>query len=142
MYKQEGKPDIVLISGHVDFRCGIERLMEIVKENELDPFSNSLFVFCSKDKKRLKMLYFSGAGFYLILYKLSEGKFRWFKSIENKMISYKQMEWLLDGLEIEQKHYNYEVKKRDFQSLKILKNIDKKALINFYFTCKNGIILV
>lgn len=114
MYKQEGKPDIVLISGYVDFRCGIERLMEIVKENELDPFSNSLFVFCSKDKKRLKMLYFSGAGFYLILYKLSEGKFRWFKSIENKMISYKQMEWLLDGLEIEQKYYNREVKKRDF----------------------------
>lgn len=110
MYKREGKPEIVLVCGAIDFRCGIDRLTVRLKELGLDPFSDSLFVFCSKSKNRLKMLYWGGAGFYLILYRLEKGKFRWLQKTDIQSITYKQMEWLLDGLEMTQKNYIEECK--------------------------------
>ena len=106
MLNFNNKPTIVMITKYVDFRCGIDSLIYKVKEYNLDPFSNSLFVFINKNKRKIKMLYFSGTGFYLVLYRLEEGKFRWLKNNDYNTISYKQMEWLLDGLDIIQKHYN------------------------------------
>lgn len=58
------------------------------------------------------MLYWGGVGFYLITYRLEEGRFQWYKGKEIKSINYKEMEWLLDGIKIEQKRYHKEVKKR------------------------------
>lgn len=105
MYKREGKPEIILICGPTDFRSGINCLITRLKELEQDPFSNSMYVFCSKTKDKIKILYWGGAGFYLILYRLEKGKFRWLKNANIQAITYKQMEWLLDGLDITQKHY-------------------------------------
>lgn len=114
MYRREGKPQIVLISGFPDFRCGIDRLLVSLKEKGLDPFSDSLFVFCSRDRRKLKMLYWGGAGFYLILYRLSRGKFVWFSKADPMDITYRQMEWLLDGLGPEPNGYIKEVKEMVF----------------------------
>lgn len=105
MYRREEKPEIALVCGPTDFRCGINRLIARLKELGQDPFSNTMYVFCSKTKDKLKIPYWGGAGFYLILYRLEQGKFRWLQKADIQAITYKQMEWLLDGLEITQKHY-------------------------------------
>jgi len=49
-------PDrVYLASGSTDMRKSIDTLAVLVKEGLLlDPFSSSLFVFCSKDRTRLK----------------------------------------------------------------------------------------
>lgn len=112
MYRREGKPDIVLVCGRTDFRCGIDRLITRLKELGQDPFADAMYVFCSKSKDRLKMLYWGGAGFYLILYRLEKGKFRWLRDTDIRTITYRQMEWLLDGLDLEQKHYIDECEKK------------------------------
>lgn len=106
MYKREQKPDIILIGKHIDFRCGINSLSQkLILEFNLNPLDNKLFVFINKSKDQLKMLYWGGAGFWLLQYRPEEGKFKWFKNQELKSITYKQMEWLLDGLNPEQKTY-------------------------------------
>lgn len=106
MHNFDVKPDIVLIGGNTDFRCGINSLSQkLILEFGLNPLDKELFVFTNKCKSSLKMLYWDGKGFWLIQYKPDSGKFKWFKEQTFKSITYKQMEWLLDGLSIEQKNY-------------------------------------
>ena len=106
MYKREGKPDICLMTGYTDFRCGINSLVARVSSAGKNPFSNAIYVFCNKRRDSMKIVYWGGSGFWLLQYRLEKGKFRWLKEKGLKDITYKQMEWLLDGLDIEQKHYN------------------------------------
>lgn len=106
MYKRDGKPDICLMTGFTDFRCGMNTLVARVSAAGKNPFSNAIYVFCNKRKDSLKIVYWGGSGFWLLQYRLEKGKFRWLKEKGLKDITYKQMEWLLDGFDVEQKHYN------------------------------------
>lgn len=50
-----GVAKIYLVSGYTDMRRSIDGLMAIVRDAyELDPYSNSLFLFCGKRCDRLK----------------------------------------------------------------------------------------
>ncbi len=112
MYKRDERPDIILITGFTDFRCGINSLtMKLIEEFDLDPFGNCLYVFMSKSKDKMKILYWGGSGFWLLTYRLEEGKFKWLKNKDTKKITHEQMEWLLNGLEIEPKGYIKEYKR-------------------------------
>jgi transposase len=54
-----GVAKIFLVAGYTDMRRSIDGLMAIVRDTyELDPFSNSLFLFCGKRCDRLKELHF------------------------------------------------------------------------------------
>lgn len=115
MYKRETKPTIIVISKPIDFRCGAVTLVRVLKEEyKLDPFQDSLYVFTNKTKRSLKLLYWGGAGFWLISYKPLEGKFKWFKTVDVETITYEQMEWLLNGLEVKPKNLIKEIKSRVF----------------------------
>ena len=47
---------IYLACGYTDLRRGIDGLAQIVQQQfELDPFSNSLFLFCGKRRDRIKV---------------------------------------------------------------------------------------
>lgn len=109
MYKREGKPEIVLITGYTDFRCGINALTALLTSKGL---ADAVYVFCRKGRSSVKLLYWGGSGFWLIQYRLEKGKVAWLKENGAADITYRQMEWLLDGLDIEQKHYVGEVKER------------------------------
>lgn len=112
MYRRETKPDIVLVTGCTDFRCGINSLCSLLSSMGLDPFADAMYVFCRKGKDSLKILYWGGAGFWLSQYRLERGKFRWLMKNGTEKITYRQMEWLLDGLEVNPKGYIGEVKER------------------------------
>lgn len=50
-----GVAKIYLVSGYTDMRRSIDGLMAIGRDAyELDPYSNSLFLFCGKQCDRLK----------------------------------------------------------------------------------------
>ena len=54
---------IYLACGYTDLRRGIDGLAQIVQQQfELDPFSNSLFLFCGKRRDRIKALLWEGDG--------------------------------------------------------------------------------
>jgi len=72
----------------------------VLKQN---PMSQHLFVFCSKDQTRIKVLYWDRNGFWLFYKRLEKGRFRWPVGGAALSISRRQLGWLLEGLTIEQK---------------------------------------
>lgn len=86
----------------VDFRKSINGLSEIVQsEMRLDPFAQYLFVFASRDRRKVKMLYWDRTGFALWLKRLEKAKFPWPKKLDGDVIelSARELHWLLDGYE-------------------------------------------
>lgn len=91
---------IMIKPGKTDFRKQINGLAVIV-ENELkmDVFSNYMFIFCSTNRKRLKILYWDRNGFCLWLKRLEKDSFPWPKNeIEAREITYEELKMLLDGI--------------------------------------------
>ena len=90
---------IYLACGYTDLRRGIDGLAQIVQQQfELDPFSNSLFLFCGKRRDRIKALLWEGDGFVL-LYKRMEngGGFQWPRSCaEMRSLSWQEFRWLTE----------------------------------------------
>ncbi|MBI4855373.1 MAG: IS66 family insertion sequence element accessory protein TnpB [Acetobacterium woodii] len=86
-------------------RRQIDGLAAIVQMNfQLDPFQNSLFLFCGKKRDRMKALFWEGDGFLLLYKRLETGMFQWPKSSEEvREITPQQYRWLLEGLSIDQK---------------------------------------
>lgn len=103
-----------LALGATDFRKQISSLVSLVQlQFGKDPFvETSVFIFCNKKRDSIKVLRYDKNGFVLAHKKLLEKmKFQWPKDSEMiKEITYKQVEWLLEGLEIEQKKAHHEVK--------------------------------
>lgn len=93
---------IYLVTGYTDMRRSIDGLAAIIEKNyKLDPFSNSLFLFCGRSSFKLKALYWEGDGFVLLYKRLENGKFKWPRTEQEALhISNQQFRWLLEGLEI------------------------------------------
>ena len=102
-----GADRIFLACGPTDFRKQISGLAAMVSlQFRLDPVQeNYVFIFCNKRKDSIKVLRYDRNGFVLATKKLLDGlKFQWPRTAsEVREISFQQVEWLLQGLEIEQK---------------------------------------
>jgi transposase len=107
---------IYIAHGCSDFRKQIDGLVAMVNlQFKLDPFSDRCaFIFCNKRKNSIKVLRYDKNGFVLASKKLLDGmKFQWPKDAsEVKEITFQQMEWLLQGLSMEQKKALHPVEMR------------------------------
>ena len=105
---------VYLACGATDFRKQIRGLCALVNMKfSLDPYQDSCaFIFCNKRKNAIKVLRYDSNGFVLATKKLLDGmKFQWpGKSEDVKELSQQQIQWLLQGLEIEQKKAHHQVK--------------------------------
>ena len=105
---------IYLACGVTDFRKQISGLVAMVHmQFRLDPYKGSCaFIFCNKKRNGIKILRYDSNGFILASKKLLEDmKFQWPRTPEEvKEISFQQVEWLLQGLEIEQNKALHEVR--------------------------------
>lgn len=95
---------IYIACGYTDLRRGIDGLAAIVQEQfQLNPFTNSLFLFCGRRRDRIKALYWEGNGFVLLYKRLESGSFQWPRNGEEaKTLTPQQYRWLMEGLSIEQ----------------------------------------
>jgi transposase len=87
----------------VDFRKSINGLVVIVEqEMQLSPFSPALFVFCNKNRDRIKGLYWDETGFCLWYKRLEKEKFKWPRQYRASMmtLSESQWKWLLSGYDV------------------------------------------
>lgn len=95
---------IYIACGYTDMRKSIDGLSALVQvQFKLDPFSNSLFLFCGRRCDRVKVLYWEGDGFVLLYKRLERGSFQWpRKESEAREITWQQIKWLCEGLTIDQ----------------------------------------
>lgn len=107
--------NVYLVSGYTDLRKSIDGYAAIVAgEYLLDPFCDSLFLFCNRQRNKVKMIYWDGSGFWLLYKRLEKKHFKWPKNSDEGAlaITHQQLTWLLDGLHIYQK-----------SAFKLIKNI-------------------
>ncbi|WP_406677844.1 IS66 family insertion sequence element accessory protein TnpB [Moorella sp. ACPs] len=115
MLNEAGIDRVYLACGATDLRKSIDGLAVLVKEGfELDPFSPCLFVFCNRQRDKLKILHWEHNGFWLYYRRLEKGKFPWPQDITSSTITVtrRELRWLLDGLPIKQSQAHPEVKAR------------------------------
>jgi transposase len=92
--------------GATDLRKQINGLAAMAQgEMSQDLFSGSLFVFCNKTRKILKVLYWDRTGFALWQKKLERHRFPWPKTEEAaKEIVVDQFRMVLDGIDFWNAH--------------------------------------
>jgi len=105
---------VYLACGPTDLRKSIDGLAAIIQMRfKLDPFSNCLFIFCNKNRDKVKILNWEYTGFWLYYKRLERGQFKWpSNETQVKSINERELRWLLDGLSIEQPKAHKEVKER------------------------------
>lgn len=97
--------NIYIACGYTDMRKSIDGLAAIVQQQfHLDPYSNTLFMFCGHSRNKMKALLWEGDGFVLLYKRLENGSFKWpMDEKDAKPITWQQFRWLMEGLRIEQK---------------------------------------
>ncbi|MBQ6148780.1 MAG: IS66 family insertion sequence element accessory protein TnpB [Oscillospiraceae bacterium] len=97
---------IYVACGYTDMRKSIDGLVTLVHEHfNMDPYEPALFLFCGRKADRIKALMWENDGFVLLYKRLESGKFQW-PRIEDELqpITWQQFRWLMEGLQVEQKH--------------------------------------
>ena len=76
-----GADKVYIACGYTDLRKGIDGLARTVRQQfALEPFTNTLFLFCGRRRDRIKGLYWEGDGFILLCKRLEQGAYQWPRS--------------------------------------------------------------
>ncbi len=89
----------------VDFRKAINGLVLIIEhEMALSPYADALFLFCNKQRDKLKVVWWDQTGFCLWYKRLEQAKFKWPRKLDEDVVELneEQLHWLLRGLDITQ----------------------------------------
>lgn len=93
--------NIYIYSEMVDMRMGLTKIQLMVAINfSKIEIRHSVFVFCSKNKKQIKIYYEDDYGSWLMQNKLHDGGFKWPKLLDNKKITKTELIGLCKGLEV------------------------------------------
>lgn len=92
--------------GVTDMRKAINGLAILVDEQmELDPLNGALFLFCNRQRRILKALYWDRNGFCLWQKRLEKHRFPWPDTQEAaREITAEQLRMLLDGIDFWNAH--------------------------------------
>ena len=113
-----GVSKIFLITGRTDMRKSFDGLMAIIRNiYQLDPYANAVYLFCGRDSRKIKALYFDKTGFVLMQKRLDGiGRFQWPRNAsEARLLSRQEFRWLMEGHSIDQpKAIRVSGRKKDF----------------------------
>jgi transposase len=89
----------------VDGRKGIDGLAAVVRSGlGHDPLSGALFVFFSRRMDRVRVLYFSPHGYWLLSHRLERGRFCWpwtpSAGFDARAIEWAQLQLILEGIDL------------------------------------------
>ena len=98
---------VYLCTNFTDMRKSINGLAAIVQGSfELDPYCGALFVFCNRQRDKIKVLQWDKDGFVLYYKRREKGRFQWPSEIDREgnrvNITKSDLDRLLAGLIMEQ----------------------------------------
>ena len=107
------KARIFLRPGVTDMRKAVNGLSAIVKgKMGQDPFSGSVYLFCSRDRRLLKAVYWDKTGFWLSQKRLEKEKYPWPQDEgEARELKAEQLQMLLAGIDFFKAHKEVYYKK-------------------------------
>ncbi len=106
MFLDLSKINIFVRPGYTDMRKAINGL-SVMAQDEMnkDPLSGNLFLFCNRQRRIIKALYWDRNGFCLWQKKLEKHKFPWPETEEAaRQISIEQLTMLLKGIDFWKEH--------------------------------------
>jgi len=100
------KVKIFIKPGTVDFRKQINGLSAVAEiDMKQDIFTGALFVFCSTDRKKLKVLYWDRTGFCLWHKRLEKDRFPWPETKDDALeLTLDRFKLLLSGIDFFKAH--------------------------------------
>ena len=104
---------IFIRPGHTDLRKGTNGLTVIVQEEmKEDPLSGSVYLFCNRERKLLKAVYWDKSGFWLSQKRLEKEKYPWPQARESvRELSEEELKMLLAGIDFFKAHKTLYYKK-------------------------------
>ena len=108
-----GKTKIFLRPGSTDLRKAVNGLSVIVQEGiKQDPFSGSVFLFCNRERKLIKAVYWDKTGFWLSQKRLEKARFPWpCDESEARELTAQELRMLLTGIDFFKAHKELKYKK-------------------------------
>lgn len=97
---------VFLACGQTDMRKSINGLAAMVEGSfKLNPFDGAIFVFCNRNRDRIKILEWDSDGFWLYFKRLEKGHFRWPASGAEQTLTLtgEELSILLGGTRVELK---------------------------------------
>lgn len=92
---------IYFYTKELDMRNGMHRIQTLLSVNfSTMEMMYTLYVFCSKDKRQVKIYYEDEYGSWLLINKLNDRKFRWPEQIGGGGYQVEDMKLLLKGLKV------------------------------------------
>ena len=100
------KAKIFLRPGATDLRKAANGLSVIVQEGiKQNPFSGSIFLFCNRDRKLLKAVYWDKTGFWVSQKRLEKNRFPWpADEGEARELTVEELQMLLAGIDFFKAH--------------------------------------
>jgi len=107
------KVKIFIRPGYTDLRKASNGLTVIIQEGmKQDPFSGSVYLFCNRERKLLKAVYWDKTGFWLSQKRLEQEKFPWPLTMEAAQeLSGEELKMLLAGIDFFKAHKELYYKK-------------------------------
>ena len=87
---------IYIFPGLTDMRLGIFGLRKLISETSKLQ-TNSLYIFCSKNRNQVKLIEISDSSIWLYQNKLVHGKFLWPKIGEKTELTRNQLKMIIEG---------------------------------------------
>jgi transposase len=106
MFPELAEIKIYLRPGHTDMRKAVNGLSAIIVDlMESDPLSGSLFLFCNRERKLLKAVWWDKNGFCLWQKRLEKHKFPWpVSEAAARELSMDELAMLLKGIDFWKAH--------------------------------------
>ena len=102
MIRPAPEVSVYLYSEFVDMRKSIDGLAALIEqETTLSPFDTTLFVFCNRQRDKIKLLLWERNGFVLWYKRLEKFRFKWPSAADQPaIIDGAVLNQLLDGYDI------------------------------------------
>ena len=101
MFQANEEAAVYIFTQACDMRCGFDRLSEYVKlQSGVNPLKGGYFIFLSRSKDRVKILYWERDGYWLCYKRLEAGTFKVEFKDGYEEVSGVDLKLLLEGMDL------------------------------------------